>query len=100
MFLASTPRLAITRAPAPCRQPPRARPSAHVSASAKGGDPAPHFETTPARGECLLEDARDAMEACAKKVREGERGGGGAGARNDQKQRGGTGREHATIKNN
>ena len=25
----------------------------------------PHFEATPARGECLIADAKDAIEACA-----------------------------------
>ena len=39
---------------------------AALAARATAGDE-PHFEASPPRGECLLEDARDAMEACAQK---------------------------------
>ena len=44
---------------------PMARRAALVTRSTAGDEP--HFEASPPRGECLLEDARDAMEACAKK---------------------------------
>ena len=68
MLLAPTPRLAARATPCRrARQPPRCLRAAAV----KGDDKKPHFEMSPPAGECLLEDARDAMEACAKKVGKG-----------------------------
>lgn len=40
----------------------------HAPRASAGTEPArDHFEVSPPRGECRLEDARDAMEACANK---------------------------------